>query len=165
MTPRTYFFIRMAATALSLLAGSLTVLGPEKSPLAGSPPMVFWFLAGLALVGLLLAPLLVAGIIRHQSVAGSSAGALHRPSHFVNPLSFRSPQLFFHFAAFFIMAHGVGAMLTSPLGGVHQAVEGALRLTGGTACLFGVHLGMRWCSVGPGEGSKGTPNPTMEGTK
>ena len=148
MKPATYFFIRMAATVLALVAGSLSALQRDESPLAELPPMATWFLAGLSLLGLLLTPFLVAGIIRVQSLGALASEPLCWPSHSANPLTLRSPHLFFHFAAFFVMAHGVGALLTSPFGGGHQLTEGAFQLAGGAACLAGVHLGMRKCRDG-----------------
>jgi hypothetical protein len=162
MKPKTYFFIRMTATAFSLVAGSLTVLQVGESPLAEFPPLMLWVLAGASFLGLLLTPLLVAGIIRIQSLSGSPAEPLCRPSNSVNPMSFRTPHLLFHFGALFVMAHGAGTLLTSPLGGMSQLVEGAFQLAGGAACLAGVYLGINWCGKGLRERNAETPNRTSE---
>jgi hypothetical protein len=137
------FYARMAVTAVSMLLGALTALDRTASPLDDLPPEMLWFYYGIACVGLVITPFLVAGSVHFQCKRHASKEAVTKPSHSDNPFSFRNPHRLIHFVAFLAIAHGAGRLLSSPFGDLEQLAEGCIELIGGGAALAGLHLGIR----------------------
>jgi len=151
----------MVVIALSAIGGGLAFLAPDPSPFTDLPPFMAWFAGGAILLGLALTPFIVAAVISFQSINPFSSKVRARPSHGSNPFRFGNPLLFFHFASFVIILHGVGMGLTSLVGGVARLLQGLCAIVGGFACLAGVQLAMRWCRHKMAEEQAEAPNHAM----
>ena len=69
-----------------------------------------------------------------------------KPRHFSNPFSFSGPPLvFLHFAAFSIIAAGLGLYAGAIFSGIAGLLGGSLVTAFGGAILGGLHFGMACC--------------------
>ena len=149
LRPKTWFKMRMTLIGLSVIwgGGMALVGGEEATPIRFHDlPGIVQITLGCGVLGiLLLFPFIVAGIISFQAINPMSDRVWTRPTHHDNPFRFGNPLLFFHFAAFLGIAHGIGMVLMSFGGGHGQLLQRALPVMGGLGCLLGVRLAMRWC--------------------
>ncbi len=97
------------------------------------------------IVGVLAMPLMLAAVMFFHSVTPWSDPYWTPPTHQDNPFRLGNPLRFFHFAAFQVMATGLGIAIAAPWTRVDLLVIGVITILGGASTLVGVHLAMRLC--------------------
>ena len=136
---RAWLWARVAITVIGFVDGvAYPFVAPDFPVGQGVWAHVFLVVGGL--LGCVLMPLMLLGIIGLQVVNPASSDRWTVPSWRTNFLNFSDPLHFFHMAAFVVMACGAGMLIAAPFSagvfGLHAIVAGL----GGGSVLFGVRL-------------------------
>ncbi len=130
---RFWFWARITAYLASFAQGAWVGI-PQEDP---SIP------AALLVVTVLVAPLMLLFAVGVQVVNPLLAKQWERPRHHSNPLRLTHPLNFFHFAAFYMMAAGLGTLAHAVGKGRTPGTLDALALAFGIGILLGVFVFQR----------------------
>ncbi len=134
--------IRLILFAVSF-GSALFVADPqieELSRTAGMDRIILCVI--LSLVGVCI-PFVLVCVLTIQTINPLSDRLWARPTHKSNPFHLGNPLLFFHFAAYFFAAAGLGIIISSLWRGPCAAICGLITVVYSLSLLIGVRLVMK----------------------
>ena len=130
-----WYWVRVALVVCSFIIGPF-----YTTPEAVSSSGVDWI---ASLFVLIIMPFGMLFVISIQALNPISAPEWRKPSWDINPFLLKEPLQFFHLAAFFFMACGIGACLSLIFRGMEAAPLAVLLFSCGLSVWFGVQISMK----------------------